>query len=676
MVGSTAKDVVRTTCPRDCYDSCGIAVVRRNGALAKVLGDPEHRISRGALCGKCAIAYNGAWRDPAARLAQPLRRIGAKGEGRFAPIPWDEAFGEIAARLKPIVEESGGEAVLSTHYTGTCSLIANNFPNRFFNRLGATDVEPDTVCNNAGHEALNYTYGTSLAGFDPRTARDARCIVVWGCNPSASAPHAHRHWLPDSPARKVVIDPVRHDTAKAADLHLQLFPGSDAALAFAMLHILHRDGLADRDFIAKHTVGWDELEPFLASCTPTWGEAQTGVPAHQIDEAARLYGTGPSLLWIGQGLQRQPQGGNITRACALLPAVTGNIGKPGAGIYYLNGKAATRNFDMAGLQGAKLRRKPVAPISHMELASRLSDVHRSRALFCWNMNIAASAPNQARLLQALRRDDLLTVVVDLFQTDTADYADFILPAASFLEFDDLVASYFHLSVAAQVKASEPMGDALPNAEIFRQLARAMGFADPELFESDDALIGYQLGRALPGVSFAELAAKGTIDISQEPVIIHADLRFPTPSGKIEIASERAAADGFPRVAQPVSDARPVDGRLRLLSPASAWLMNSSYGNDRTIMAKLGPARVALHPTDAAARGLKEGQNVLLRNDTGQIEMQLAISDVIPRGAALTHKTPWLKRSQGINVNALNPGLTSDMGRSTALHGVEIEVLPL
>jgi anaerobic selenocysteine-containing dehydrogenase len=675
-MSTPAKDVVRTTCPRDCYDSCGIAVVRRDGRIAKVLGDPAHPVSRGALCGKCAIAYNGVWRDPAARLASPLRRVGPKGSGRFEPVGWDEALDAIAGRLKRIVAEHGARSVLSTHYTGTCSLIANNFPNRFFHRLGATEVEPDTVCNNAGHVALDYTFGTSLKGFDPRTARDARCILIWGCNPSASGPHAHKHWLPESPARKIVIDPIRHETAKAADLHLQLFPGSDAALAFAMLHVLHREGLINRAFIADHTVGWGELEPMLASCTPEWGEAQTGVPARQIEEAARLYGSGPSLMWIGQGLQRQPTGGNVVRACSLLPAVTGNIGKPGAGIYYLNGKAATRGFDMAGLQGAKLRRDKVPSISHMHLAARLSDPGESRALFCWNMNIAASVPDQTRLLQALQREDLLTVVVDLFQTDTADYADFVLPAASFLEFDDIVASYFHISVAAQVKAAEPHGESLPNQEIFRRLSRAMGFNEPELFESDEALIAYQLGRALPGVSFEELAAAGTIEIGNAPVIFHADLRFPTPSGKIEIASDRAAADGFPRVAQPVSDSRPGNGHIRLLSPAASWLMNSSYGNDPTITGKLGPATITLHPDDVKARGLQVGSDVILRNSAGSITMRLAASDIVPPGSALTVKTPWIKQGgSGSNANVLNPGLVSDMGQSTALHGVEIEVLP-
>lgn len=675
-MSNAPKDVVRTTCPRDCYDSCGIAVVRRDGQIAKVLGDPAHPVSRGALCGKCAIAYNGVWRDPSARLSRPLRRVGPKGSGRFEPVGWDEAFDEISARLKRIVADHGGASVVNAHYTGTCSLIANNFPNRFFHRLGATEVEPDTVCNNAGHVALDYTFGTSLIGFDPRTARDSRCILVWGCNPSASGPHAHKHWLPESPARKIVVDPVRTETAKSADLHLQLRPGTDAALAFAMLHVLHRDNLINPTFIADHTVGWDELKPMLAACTPEWAEAQTGVSAPRIEEAARLYGSGPSLLWVGQGLQRQPQGGNVVRACALLPAVTGNIGKPGAGIYYLNGKAATRGFDMAGLQGAKLRRGPAAPISHMHLASHLADAGKSRALFCWNMNIAASVPDQTRLLQALGREDLLTIVVDLFQTDTADYADFVLPAASFLEFDDIVASYFHISVAAQVKAAEPHGESLPNQEIFRRLARAMGFNEPELFESDRAIIAYQLGRALPGIGFETLASEGTIEIGSEPVIFHADLRFSTPSGRIEIASDRAAADGYPRVAQPVADPRPANGYLRLLSPAVPWLMNSSYGNDPAIVGKLGPATVTLHPDDVKTRGLQVGGNVVLRNAAGAITMRLAVSETVPPGSALTAKTPWLKRSdRGANVNVLNPGLMSDMGQSTALHGVEVEVLP-
>ena len=289
-------------------------------------------MSRGALCVKCSAGYNNEWLDPAVRLTRPLRRVGPKGSGHFAPISWDEAIGTIADRLRRIDADSGAHTIINAHYSGTLSLLAYFFPMRFFHRLGATEVVPDSICNLAGHVALAYVYGTSFEGFDPRTVRDAACIVVWGANPAASAPHAFEHWFRPAPGTKIVVDPIRTETAKAADLHLQPFPGSDAALAFALLHVLRRDGLIDRDFIARHTVGWDELEPLLDDCTPAWGETTTGVPAELIEQAARLYGPGPSLLWLGQGLQRQPTGGNVMRACSLLPAATGNLGKPGAGL--------------------------------------------------------------------------------------------------------------------------------------------------------------------------------------------------------------------------------------------------------------------------------------------------------------------------------------------------------
>ncbi len=673
---SGEKEHIRTTCPRDCYDACGIVVVRREGRIVKVLGDPEHPVSRGALCGKCAIAYNGVWRDPEARLTTPLRRRGAKGAGRFEPIGWDEALDEIATRFKAIADDPGPQAILHAHYTGTCSLIAGKFPMRFFNRLGATEVDPDTVCNNAGHVALGYAIGASALGFDPRTARDAACIVVWGANPSASAPHAHKHWLRDAPAKVVVVDPIRHDTAAAADLHLQLRPGTDAALAFALVHVLARDGALDRDFIAAHVAGWDEIEATVADCTPAWGEARTGVPAADIERAAALYAAGPALLWLGQGLQRQPMGGNAMRACALLPAVTGNFGRPGTGLYYLNG-GARRGIDGDYLAGSALARgTPPPPVSHMALAARLEDAAASRAFVCWNMNVAASGPDQARLRRALAREDLFTVVVELFQTDTADLADIVLPAASFLEFDDLVSSYFHLTIAAQVGAEPPPGAALPNQEIFRRLARAMGFDDPALFEPDEAIIARVLEDVGFSGGFAELARRGTAPIAPEPVIQFPDLRFPTPSGRIEIASPAAEAAGHPRLPLPHADAPPGGDRLRLLSPASRWLLNGSYANDPKIAAKLGPACVALNPEDARARGLAAGMRARLVNETGSLELAVEIDETLPRGVALAHKGRWARLEPGgANVNALYDGAPADMGESTAVHGVEVAVAP-
>lgn len=669
------KEIIRTTCPRDCYDGCGIAVIRRDGRITKVVGDPDHPVSRGALCGKCALAYNGVWRDPEVRLTRPLRRVGSKGEGRFEPISCDEALQEVAGRLKETVADHGPATVLHTHYTGTCSLIAGSFPMRFFNRLGATEVDPDTICNNAGHVALGYVIGSSVSGFDPKTVRDSSCVLVWGANPSASAPHAHKQWLKEAPGKVIVVDPVRHETAAQADLHLQTFPGSDTALAFALMHVLWREDLIDRPFLEAHSVGWDELEPLLADCTPAWGERLTGVPARQIEEAARFYGAGPALLWLGQGLQRQPQGGNVMRACAMLPTITGNFGKPGAGLYYLNGSGPRKLRDDY-LSAPQLREGPEAAISHMELVEALSDPARSQVLFSWNMNVAASGPRQAELHAALRREDLFTVVIELFQTDTADFADIVLPAASFLEFDDLVTPYFHLYVSAQVKAQEPPGEALPNQEIFRRLATAMGYNEPELSESDEAVIAHLLESSGLGFDFAALKAKGTIDPWDEPIVRFEDLKFPTPSGKIEIASAAAEADGHPRLPQPSVDPRPAKGTFRLLSPASKWLMNDSYGNDPGVEKQLGPPSVTLHPADAAALSLQSGAQALLSNDQGALQVEVATDDIVPRGVALSHKGHWPNRTANAgNVNRLSPGLVSDMGESTSIHGVEVRIAP-
>jgi anaerobic selenocysteine-containing dehydrogenase len=660
------REIIRTTCPRDCYDACGIVVVKRGGEITKVLGDPEHPVARGALCGKCAIAYNGVWRDKTARLASPLRRIGKKGEGRFAPASWDEALGDIAARLNAI-RATDPARILHTHYTGTVSLLATAFPLRFFNAIGATEVDPDSVCNKAGHVALNWTLGDSCTGFDPRAAASAACILVWGANPFASAPHVHKFWLKETSAKIIVIDPVRHATAQDADLHLQLRPGSDAALAFGFMHVAQRDGLLDADFIAQRVLGWEEIEPEVARATPEWTSAQTGIPIAQIEAAAAIYAAGPSLMWLGQGVQRQPKGGNVFRAAAALAAITGNLARPDSGLCYLNGPA-TRGIDMAALTRPDLAGPDGAPsISHLDLAAVLAQPERAGALLCWNNNILASSPRQAMLRQSLAREDLLHVCLDLFTTDTTDYADWILPAASFLEFDDLIAPYFHLTVSPQVKATEPPGAALPNQEIFRRLARAMGLNEPALYEDDATLLDQLTRMTGAAPDFAALKAAGTLDYRPGIVTAFAE-GFPTPSGKVEIASAQAVAAGAPRTPFAHADAPAAPGRLRVLSPASAWTMNSAYGNDPAIRKKLGVPTVSIHPADAGA--FADGEQVTLRNAEGGIAMTLKLDSTLPRGVALAPKGRWPRFSAGQNINALYDGAHADIGESSCVHGVE------
>jgi anaerobic selenocysteine-containing dehydrogenase len=396
-------------------------------------------------------------------------------------------------------------------------------------------------------------------------------------------------------------------------------------------------------------VGWDELEPVVKRCSPEWAAPITGLPAARIEEAARIYGRGPSLLWLGQGLQRQPTGGNVFRAVALLPVATGNLAKPGAGFLYLNG-GGRRGIDSDHIEAPHLRRGERRKVSHMDLVATLGDPMKARALVTWNINIAASNPDQARLHRALRDERLFHVAIDPFPTDTTDFADYVLPAASFLEFDDLVSPYFHLSMSAQVKALEPMGDALPNQEIFRRLARAMGYTEPELYEDDRSALDI-LCRQVGLKDFASLSARGTVDLWPEPVPQFADLRFPTPSGRIEIASESAAADGHPRLPQPIADARPKDGLVRLLSPASVWLMNSSYNEDPKVAEKLGAETVTINPADATRLGLQGGDTVIAENETGRLELRVSIGDVVPAGVALSHKSRWPKLStQRANIN--------------------------
>jgi anaerobic selenocysteine-containing dehydrogenase len=665
---------VLTTCPRDCYDACGIEVAVRDGVIRHVRGDRDHPVSRGKLCRKCTAGYNGVFIDPSKRLTEPLLRDGPKGSGRWRSVSWDEALDHTARQLERIAaSDAGAGSILNAHYTGTFALLGFAFPLRFMRVLGAREVDPDTICNKAGHVALQYLYGTSEDGFDPRTATDANCILVWGANPSASAPHQHEQWLPEAPGKVVVVDSMRTATAASADLHLRPFPGSDAALAFAIAHVMRRDGLLDATVLTDHCLGWDELEPLLEPCTPAWGERVTGVPAQDIEQAARWYGEGPSLLWIGQGFQRQPRGGNAVRAVAQLAALSGNVGRRGAGLLYLNG-TDNRRLDYDYVAAADLPDNSPEPIGHMDLCSWLEEPARTQALIAWNINIAASNPEQARLRRALEREDLFTVAVDLFETDTTDLADVVLPAASFLECDDLVASYFHLSLSAQVAAVPPLGDSLPNPEIFRRLAAAMGMSEPALYESDRAVIDHLLAETGIDLTFEQLSRHGTVDFYEEPQVQFATLTFPTPSGRVELASSSARADGHPLTAQPWFDERPATDRLRLLSPASPWSLNDSFTNEPKLAGRAGLATVTLHPDDALARGLRAGDVAVLRSAVGSLELSVLISDDVPAGVAYSPKGRWPRQeAQHANVNVLNPGLPSDMGASSTVHGIEVTV---
>jgi anaerobic selenocysteine-containing dehydrogenase len=370
-------------------------------------------------------------------------------------------------------------------------------------------------------------------------------------------------------------------------------------------------------------------------------------------------------------------GGNAMRAVGLLPALTGNVGKPGSGFLYLNTTPGIFGADFGWLVGASLLREPPASVSHMGLAAELEDPGKYRAFLAWNTNPLASAPEQDRLRRSLAREDLFCVAVDCFPTDTTDYADVVLPAASFLEFDDLTFSYMSLVIGAQARASEPLGESLPNMEIFRRLAKAMGYVEDALFESDTSMLDALVGQMGLNFDFAELKRRGHHLMAETPLILHRDLRFPTPSGKIEIASESAEKLGLPRIPQPRADAAAGQGRLRLLSPASRWRLNDSFANDEKLASQAGSAHVVLHPEDAARFGVRDGARVRLHNKSGSLELEARVGELAPPGVAVSYKGRWPKLEQGgANVNVLHTGVAADMGGSTAVHSTEVSVTPL
>ena len=675
MSTTNQEQWIKTTCPRDCYDGCGIIVHKRNGEIIKVKGNRDHPSTRGPLCPKCAVSYNGVWLDENARLLYPLKRSGKKGSGKFERISWDDALAEVANRFGDIDREHGADRIYHTHYTGTCSVIAGKFPKRFFNHIGATEVDPDTICNAAGHAALSYVFGDSASGFDPRTSKDSKCILIWGANPAHCGPHVYQHWLRKHGAKVIVIDPVRTETATSADLHLQVRPGADAALAFSMLHIMKRESLVDENYIKHHVQGYEEVLPSIENCTPEWGQSETGIPTTLIEQAARSYARGPSLLWLGQGLQRQPQGGNVFRACAMLPAITGNIGKPGAGFYYLNDTIGIggRRGGPSAYEKPQLNDGP-SPVSQMDIPALLQDPAAIRSYVVWNCNPLASNPNQASMEKGLAREDLFTVVIDCFMTDTADYADIVLPAASFLEFDDVCSSYFHLTIGAQVQCRVPMGESLPNQEIFRRLSSVMELQDSTLYEDDQSVIEQTLRESGVRETWQELTEQGWAHVADEPLILWSEGHFATPSGKIEIASERAEADGLPRLPQATTDPEPKDGKLRLISPAANWLMNSSFGNDRNVLKMMGPATVTCHPQTASDLGIGDGDRVRLSNELGELVLTARLSDMITPGALLVYKSRWLKTEKSrANVNMLCVARKTDMGESTSVHATEVTI---
>ncbi|MFC6885590.1 MULTISPECIES: molybdopterin-containing oxidoreductase family protein [Actinomadura] len=675
-------------CPLDCPDGCSWVVGVEDGRAVGMRGNADHPYTRGALCTKVNRWLERAGQDD--RILYPLRRVGAKGEGRFERISWDEALGEIAERLRDVAERFGGEAIWP--YWGTGSLgylqgLEGHVGGRLFNVLGASRHRAD-ICSAAGNAGLTSILGTP-GGMDPEDLAHARLILLWGTNPLTSGHHVWK-FVQDARkagARLVAIDPVRTRTAKLADEHLAPLPGTDAALAFGLMNVVVGLGAQDDAFLERHTLGWDDLRERIAEFPPERVAEITGIPEDAIVALGeRIARTRPTAIRATQGMQRHAGGGAALRALACVPGVTGDWARRGGGLAFSTSGHVM--LDKAALRRDDLRPGPGRTLSMSRLGEGLLDLGDPpvKALFVMAANPVASTPAQGRVRRGLARDDLFTVVMEHFPTDTTDYADIVLPATMQHEHADLHEGYGHLYLTWNEPAVEPPGECLPATETFRRLARRMGLTEPALYESDERMAERALASGHPwmaGITLERLRKEGFVRMNvPDPFLPFAD-GFPTPSGRLEFRSERAAALGLDPVAGYTPAAEVSDGAraerfpLVLISAASHHFLNTVFGNNPELRRRAGGPVVRLHPDDAAARGLEAGRRVRVFNDRGSFDAAVEVTDGVRTGVAATTKGNWPKFAGGANANAVVDERATDMGGGPVFHDtrVEVEALP-
>ncbi|WP_051179222.1 molybdopterin-containing oxidoreductase family protein [Nocardia concava] len=646
-------------CPLDCPDGCSWVVDVQDGKAVGLRGNKDHPVTRGALCVK-VNRYLEQVHSPE-RITHPMRRVGPKGEGRFERITWDEALDEIATRLTGIIDEHGGEAIWPFHGTGSLGYLQGleGFSGRrFFNVLGSSLHDP-TICSIAGSTGLKYTLGTS-GGMDPEDLAHSKLILLWGTNPLSSGHHVWK-FIQDSGAYTVAIDPVRTRTAERCDEHLAPLPGTDAALALGLMHVIVSLGAEDGDFLAAHTEGWPEFRARVEEYTPQRTAEITGLPVERIVALGeRIAATRPTAIRVSQGIQRHAGGGMALRTLACLPGVTGDWAIPGGGLHYST--SGHFDLDVPAVARFDLLPNPVRTLSMTRMGEALLETAGPpvKALFVIAANPVGSNPDQGRVRAGLAREDLFTVVLEHFQTDTADYADIVLPATMQPEHLDVIAAYGNLYLVWNEPAVAPPGECLPTTETFRRLARRMGLTEPALYESDEELAN----QLLKQYDIDRLRAEGFLKIEPRPV----------PTDKLRFVSPRAAQAGHDPLAGYTPPADPGDG-LVLISAASHYFLNTTFGSNPELRRRAGEPRVALHPDDAAARGISDGDPVTVGNDRGSFDAIAEVSDVVRPGVAATQKGRWAKHTGGATVNATIAERDSDYGGGAVFHDNRVVITP-
>jgi anaerobic selenocysteine-containing dehydrogenase len=676
--GQPEVRIVKGACPHDCPDTCALEVHVKDGVALKVTGSADHAPTAGVLCTKVARYTERTYHPD--RLRHPLRRIGKKGEGRFERIGWDEAIATVAARLTPIAADNP-EQILPYSYAGTMGLVqGESMAQRFFHRLGASLLDR-TICASAGSAGHRITLGPSV-GMDVELADQAKLIVFWGCNAITSSVHfwARAQQAKRRGAHLVAIDPYRSLTAEKCHEHIALLPGTDGAFALGLMHVLIRDGLIDRDYVARHTLGFAELSARAQAFDPKRVAAICGVSTGEIEALAHRYaGTRPSLIRANYGLQRVRGGGMAMRNIACLPALVGAFRDAGGGILLSTG--GNFSIDTAALSRPDLLRGRTPRTINM--SSIAPALERSdppiRAMIVYNSNPVAVAPDSVRVASGFAREDLFTVVLEHFQTDTADYADIVLPATTQLEHLDVVRPYGHYYMVANNPAIEPLGECKPNTEIFRRLAKAMGFSDSCFEESDEQIAQCAVASDW---DFEAVRAQGWKRVGPpRGVARFANGGFDTPSGKVEFYSSAAVAQGLdplPDYIAPLEDTRSELAKrypLAMISPPARNFLNSSFVNVTSLRASEGEPWLDMHPADAEARGVLDGGYVRVFNDRGSLRLRLRVSDRARIGVVVALSVWWKKLTQdGKNANELTRSdALTDIGRAPLFYDCLVEV---
>ncbi len=683
--------VVRGACPHDCPDACSTIVTVENGRATRIQGDPDHPFTQGFLCAKVNRYLERTYhRD---RLTTPLRRVGPKGSRQFEPASWDDALTDISARLRTIVATHGAEAILPYSYAGTMGLIqGSSMDRRFFHAIGASKLDR-TICSTAGSVGMQMTVGANV-GADGEGLPSSDLVLLWGTNTLTANPHLWPHVLQAKAngAKVIAIDPIRTRTADQCDEWIAIRPGTDAALALAMMHVIFDEGLQDDDYLDRFTLGADQLRERVKQYPPSRAAQITGIPSPRIIELARQYGRAKAaFVRINYGLQRHAGGGMAVRTIACLPAVVGHWRRAGGGIQLST--SANFQFNKKALERPDIS-PPVRTINMIRIGEALNAPDGGvggppvQALIVYNSNPAAVAPDRTSVLRGLARDDLFTVVLEHFQTDTADWADWILPATTQLEHWDIHFSYGHHYVPLNRPAIQPMGEAKPNSEIFRLLAAHMGLTDPMFADDDLALIHQALEsphEKMKGVTFDALMERGWVRLNlPTPFLPYVDGAFSTPSGKVEFYSERMKQMGldplpaftppyeFPEMVPELAAKYP----LTLISSPRHQFLNSTFVNIDSLRRNAEP-EVMVHPVDAERRGIPSGARVVVQNDRGHFSGVVRISDAVREGVVWAPSIWWTKlAADGANANDTTSQRETDLGHGPVFYDnlVEVSVL--